>query len=245
MLDIEFTPSNVAVLKPRGALSAADFTRLSEAIDQQTATAGAAPSLVIDAGQLPHWDSLDALGKHLRFVQDHHRLVRKVAVAGDNLALKTLPHVADLFIDAKIRRFPHAKLGDAIEWAGAEGDHPGGFDLIAGLPDDVIGLDVHGIITSQDYRDMLVPLVEERLKAHGKLKALAVLGPGFISYSEGAALDDLRLGFSHWNDFTRAAIVTDITWLRTATRLFAPLMKCEVKVFDMAGLDEAKAWISA
>jgi len=135
------------------------------------------------------------------------------------------------------------KIAAAREWVRDDDDHPGRFETIEGLPGDVVALKVSGIVTSQDYRDMLVPLVEAKLKAHDKLKFLVVIDDDFVSYSPEAAWDDARFGLGHWADFGRIAVVTDIGWIRTATRLFAPLMPGELHIFALDELEDAKRWI--
>ncbi|HEY1593118.1 MAG TPA: STAS/SEC14 domain-containing protein [Solirubrobacteraceae bacterium] len=42
----------------------------------------------------------------------------------------------------------------------------------------------------------------------------------------------------------RSAIVTDIEWMARATRLFRWLIPGEARVFRLAELDEAKAWVA-
>lgn len=42
----------------------------------------------------------------------------------------------------------------------------------------------------------------------------------------------------------RSAIVTDIDWMARATRLFAWMIPGEARVFPLAALDEAKAWVA-
>lgn len=243
MIGIEFPFANVVELTPEGALTEADFDHLSEAIDGYINQHDAAPNLLIHPRGIPHWASLAALHRHLSFVKEHHRLVKKVAIVGDVGLLTVLPQLFDLFVSAKIRHFPEEKIAAAREWVQQAEDHPGRFELIDGLPSDVVALRVSGIITAQDYRDMLVPLVEAKLKEHDKLKFLVVVDDSFISYSPEAAWDDTRFGFSHWADFGRIAVVTDIGWIRTAARLFAPLMQAELHIFALDELEDAKSWI--
>lgn len=243
MIDIDLSQPTVAVLKPEGALSAADFDALRAAIDGHINRTDIVPNLVIDASHLPHWDSLAALEKHLKFVRDHHRVVKKVAIVGDSPILSVVPALVDHFVGAKVRRFPTDKMAKAKEWANAVDDDPGRFDVIDDLPRDVVALKAVGIITAQDYRDTLVPLVEAKLKEHDKLKFLIVLGEEYATYAADAAWDDTRFGIAHWGDFSRIALVTDIGWMTSATKLFAPLMGAEVAVFPVAELEEAKSWI--
>ncbi|MEZ5449238.1 MAG: STAS/SEC14 domain-containing protein [Thiolinea sp.] len=87
--------------------------------------------------------------------------------------------------------------------------------------------------------------MKEKLERHDKLNLLAVLGDEFGSYTAGAMWDDARLGFMHFTDFGKIALVTDIGWLRTSCKLLAPLMPAELQVFDEAQLEEAKGWVKS
>lgn len=243
MIGIDFPFDNVVALTPEGALTTEDFDRVAQAVDGHINAHDRVPNILVHVRGIPHWASLSAMSRHFHFVKEHQRLVKKVALVGDVGLLGMLPPLIDHFVGAKLRHFPEEKIAAASEWVRADEDHPGRFEAIVGLPGDVVALKVSGIITSQDYRDMLVPLVEEKLKTHDKLKFLVVVDDDFISYSPEAAWDDARFGFSHWADFGRIAVVADIGWIRTAARLFAPLMPAELHIFALDELDDAKSWI--
>lgn len=51
-------------------------------------------------------------------------------------------------------------------------------ELISGLPDEVVGFEGVGEVTSDDYKGTLIPAVEAALAAHGKIRLLYVLGDG-------------------------------------------------------------------
>ncbi|WP_305098448.1 STAS/SEC14 domain-containing protein [Croceibacterium aestuarii] len=243
MIEIDLSDSEIVTLRPHGRLSEEDFTNLAKAIDERINETDRVPNLVIRVDGLPHWDSIGALARHFHFVQVHQKVVRKVAIVGDSPLLAFAPEIADHFVAARIRRFPAGKLAEAQAWARAEGDDSGHFEEIEGLPRDVIALRAVGVITGDDYRDTLMPMVEERLKTHDKLKCLIVLGEEYATYTGDAAWADLRLGLSHWNTFTRMALVTDIGWMAKAARLFSPLMPLEVEVFGLDAIEDAKSWI--
>jgi hypothetical protein len=243
MIGIDFPFDNVVALSPQGALTEEDFDRVAQAIDRHINERDIVPNILVHVRDIPHWASLSAMSRHFHFVKEHQRLVKKVALVGDVGLLGVLPPLIDHFVGAKVRHFPEEKIDAAREWVRSDEDHPGRFETIEGLPSDVVALKVSGIITAQDYRDMLVPLVEGKLKNHDKLKCLILIDNDFISYSPEAALDDARFGFSHWTDFGRIAVVTDIGWIRTATRLFAPLMPAELHIFALDELEDAKSWI--
>ncbi|MCT2559846.1 STAS/SEC14 domain-containing protein [Tsuneonella sp. YG55] len=243
MIDIDLTHPEVVVLRPEGALTEDDFAALAKAIDTQINETDIVPNLVIRVDRLPHWDSLGALSRHFHFVKTHGKIVRKVAIVGDSPLLALAPEIADHFVAARIRHFPAAKFEDARAWARAEKDDPGRFEEIGGLPRDVVALRAIGVITADDYRETLVPLIEARLQDHEKLKCLIVLDGAFATYTGGAAWEDAKLGFRHWDAFSRVALVSDIGWIVKATRLFAPIMPCAVRTFPLAELDAAKDWI--
>lgn len=243
MIDIDLSQPDIVTLRPEGVLSEADFAALAKAIDTRINETDTVPNLVLRVDSLPHWDSLGALARHLHFVKVHGKIVKKVAVVGDSPLLALAPEIADHFIAARTQWFPAHKFEDARAWARAEKDDPGRFEEIKGLPRDVVGLRAVGVITAEDYRDTLVPLIESRLKEHDKLKCLIVLGDDFAAYTGGAAWEDAKLGLRHWNAFSRAALVTDIGWIVKATRLFAPVVPCAVKIFPLAELEAAKSWV--
>lgn len=243
MIDLDLSDPQLAVIAPQGALSEADFTKLAGAIDDHINATDSVPALVIVVDKLPHWDSIAALTSHFHFVQVHHQLVRKVAIVGDSPLLSVAPEIANRFVEAKVRRFPAAKLEEAKAWARAEADDPGHFELIDGLPSDVIALRLVGVITAADYRDMLVPLMEKKLAEHDKLKCLLVVGDDYATYSAGAAWEDAKFDLGHLTDFRRIALVTDVAWMANTAKLFRPLLPYELAVYPMAELDAAKSWI--
>lgn len=243
MIDIDTTHPGIVILRPEGALSEKDFAELGKTIDTHINETDSVPNLVIRVDKLPHWESLGALSRHLDFVKVHSKIVQKVAVVGDSPLLKLAPEVADHFVEAKVRRFPVKKFEDAKAWALAAGDDPGRFEVIEGLPRDVVAVRAVGIITGDDYRETLLPLVDEKLKEHDMLKLLFVMGDEYATFSGDAAWEDTKFDFKHLRDFSRIAVVTDVNWVARTMKIFAPILPYALKVFSMAELEEAKSWI--
>jgi hypothetical protein len=243
MIDIDLSDPDLVILTPHGALSESDFDAVAKAVDARINETDKVPNLVVRLDSLPHWDSIGALARHFHFVREHQKIIAKVAVVGDSPLLSVLPEIADQLVKAKIRRFPAAKLVEAKAWARAAADDPGRFEEIEGLPGDVVALRAVGIITAQDYRDTLIPLVKEKLKTHDKIKCLIVLGEEYATYSGDAAWSDMKFGVGHVRDFSRAAMVTDIGWITRAAKLFMPLMPFAFETFPLAELENAKEWI--
>ncbi|MBK1620357.1 hypothetical protein CKO42_18315 [Lamprobacter modestohalophilus] len=108
--------------------------------------------------------------------------------------------------------------------------------------DHVIALQASGTVTAADYEETVVPAVESALQAHKKLRLLYQLGPDFERFEAGAMWEDAKVGLSHLAAWERVAVVTDVDWLRTATKVFGFAMPGEVRVFSNAEFDAALAW---
>ncbi len=114
---------------------------------------------------------------------------------------------------------------------------------IPGLPDTAIGFEATGHVTDADYKERMIPVLEKAIADKGKVSFLYVLGATFDGYEPAAMWDDTLFGFKHLKDFQKVAVVTDHTVYAGAVRLFAPMMPFETRVFPLAELDAAKAWL--
>jgi hypothetical protein len=110
----------ILLLKPDGALRAEDFTALAGTVDPYLEQHGELKGLMIEAPSFPGWDSFAALLSHLRFVRDHHRRIRRVAVVSDSTFLTVAPKIASHFVSAQLRTFDAADRAAAIAWIEAE-----------------------------------------------------------------------------------------------------------------------------
>ncbi len=142
-----------------------------------------------------------------------------------------------------LKGFPADALDEALAWVAARGDEPAHVTLMAGLPDDTVGVSVSGVIDAEDYAQTIVPAIDAALARHEKINLIYQVGAEFESFTPGALLSDTRLGTSHLTRFRKVAVVTDIPWMRGATRVFAPLVPAEVRVFADRELEAAKAWV--
>jgi SpoIIAA-like len=108
------------------------------------------------------------------------------------------------------------------------------------LPEGVIGFEASGKLTAEDYRDVVLPVLQ-RAAAAGEVRFVIVM-PEFHGMSGGALWQDLKVGVEHLRAWKRIALVTDIDWMRYATELFGWMTPGEVKVFRLEQRDEAIAW---
>jgi SpoIIAA-like len=111
---------------------------------------------------------------------------------------------------------------------------------LSDLPAGVIGFESSGKIQAEDYRDVVLPVLE-RAAAAGEVRFVIVMRD-FGGMSGGAVWQDLKVGIEHLRAWKRIALVTDITWIRDMTSLFGWMTPGEVKTFHLTELDEAVAW---
>ena len=117
MIEVQlFRDEGVAVVIPSGALAAADFAEIAALVDPYIEANGELKGLMIVADRFPGWESLGALIDHVRFVRDHHKLVRRIAVVSDGATLTILPQLARHFVKAEVRHFPSAEPDAAMAW---------------------------------------------------------------------------------------------------------------------------------
>jgi hypothetical protein len=102
-----------------------------------------------------------------------------------------------------------------------------------------------GKLTDADYKEVLIPEIEEIIKQSGKAKVLLYLPGVFAGWEAHAAWDDAKFGLRHRNDFEKLAVVGGAKWMEWATKIAAHFMKGEVKTFPEEHLREALDWIRA
>ena len=117
--------TGVLVVEVTEPLRAQDFDALAATADAWLATHEALPGIVLHAQAFPGWENVGGMLGHLRFVRDHHRAVRRVALAVDGTIADLAPRLAQHFVQAELRHFGRDELDDALAWAaGPDGRHP-------------------------------------------------------------------------------------------------------------------------
>jgi hypothetical protein len=116
--------SGVLVVEVAAPLRAQDFDALAATADAWLATHEVLAGVVVHAREFPGWENFASMLRHLRFVRDHHRQVRRVALAADGTLADLAPHLAEHFVRAEIKRFAHDRIDTALAWAGESGPEP-------------------------------------------------------------------------------------------------------------------------
>jgi hypothetical protein len=110
------------------------------------------------------------------------------------------------------------------------------------LPDGVIGFEASGRLEAGDYRDVLLPAVEQAA-ADGDVRMVIVISD-FDGLSAEAMWEDLKMGVQNLRAWKRTALVTDIDWMSNMIAIFGWMTPGEVKHFPLGERDAAIAWAS-
>ena len=110
------TAHSILLVRPKSALDTTDFVELAKAVDPHIEATGDLAGIIINAPAFPGWDSFGAMVNHFRFVRDHHKHVKKVALVTDSHLGDVAEHLASHFVSAEIRHFPGEQLDQARQW---------------------------------------------------------------------------------------------------------------------------------
>ena len=117
------------------------------------------------------------------------------------------------------------------------------FKKIKNAPPHVVAFDAIGRVSDKDYRTVLIPAIEDKLKHQTNARVLMRFGPEFDGYTARAIIDDTVFGLRHTENFQRLAVVTNVPWIRYAVALFRPLVSGRTKLFALDEETEALDWI--
>lgn len=112
--------TGIVSVAPEGTLKKSDFNAAAAAIDPYIEQQGKLNGLFIETKAFPGWDSFGSMISHLRFVRDHHRKIKRVALATDSPIGNFAEHVASHFVAAEIKTFAYNERDQARLWLTGE-----------------------------------------------------------------------------------------------------------------------------
>ena len=117
MIDYDLdTAHSIVVVRPKSRLDKDDFVKLAEAVDPQIETTGDLAGVIFEAPSFPGWENFGAMVSHFRFVRDHHKHVKKIAVVTDSALGNVAERLASHFVSAEIKHFPAGQTEAARQW---------------------------------------------------------------------------------------------------------------------------------
>ena len=118
-------------------------------------------------------------------------------------------------------------------------------ERLNGLPEGVEGVKAVGKVSKDDYERVYEPMLEDARRSGRRLRLLYQFGPEFQGFTPSGAWEDAKVGLRSFDAFDGCAIVTDITWIGEAARLFRFMMPCPVRSFSNRELEQAGQWLSS
>ena len=116
--------------------------------------------------------------------------------------------------------------------------------VISGLPNKVLGFEVSGVVTAEDYETVIIPAVDAADTGGTKLRMLYYITPAFEKFDVGAMWDDAKVGLKHLTSWEKVAVVTDIGWIGSAIKVFGFAIPGHFRVFADRDLADAKVWLA-
>jgi tRNA U38,U39,U40 pseudouridine synthase TruA len=117
MISLEINKiDGIVIIEPSGALEQSDFEELTKEIDDYIHARGVVNGIIIHTKAFPGWEDFSAFQHHMKFVKDHHRKIKRVAVVTDSKVGSIVPHIAKHFVSADIKHFEYESMASARTW---------------------------------------------------------------------------------------------------------------------------------
>ncbi len=107
---------NYCLIEPQGPLSKEDFAAIASQIDPVIESEGALDGLIIKTRDFPGWQGLGDIIEHFRFVKNHHRVIKNIALVTDAGVGERLPGIVGHFVEAEVKHFEFDNYEAAVEW---------------------------------------------------------------------------------------------------------------------------------
>lgn len=117
-------------------------------------------------------------------------------------------------------------------------------EILTDVPANVAGFRAVGEVTKDDFKTVVLPIVDEIVIRTGELNYLMIIDTELKNWTAGAWVQDAMLGIQELTKWNRAAIVTDSEALNTFVDIFSVLVPGEFKGFLLEELPQAVRWVS-
>ncbi|SDQ10662.1 SpoIIAA-like [Chryseobacterium soldanellicola] len=114
--------------------------------------------------------------------------------------------------------------------------------IIPEAPENVAAFNATGDVTREDFENLVIPHVKEKVDQYNELNYLLYLDTDLDNFTMGAWLQDALLGLKNLTKWNRTAIVTDKEGVQNFTDIFSVLMPGEFKSFPKENLYNALYW---
>jgi hypothetical protein len=107
---------NYCLIEPQGPLTKDDFAAIAGQIDPIIDNQGPLDGLIVKTREFPGWEGLGDVIAHFRFVKNHHRSIKKIALVTDAKIAEIFPVIVDHFVKAEVKHFNFDDFDEAVAW---------------------------------------------------------------------------------------------------------------------------------
>ena len=118
-------------------------------------------------------------------------------------------------------------------------------EIVDGFPEGVIAIAARQHVIATDYDNALIPLVEEALETHRKIRLYYELDKEFSGVDAGSIFKYMSSWARYLLHWERIAVVTSSVWVWMGMSVFRLLMPGRFKLFRARHADQARGWISS
>ena len=106
----------IVIIEPSSPIEHSDFENLTREVDKQIAEKSTLEGILIHAKSFPGWENFGTFIEHVKFVKQHHKKIKRVAIVTDSKVLTIAPNIAEHFVSAEIRHFDYDEMDAAKQW---------------------------------------------------------------------------------------------------------------------------------
>ena len=110
------TETGVLILHPDDKLSKEDFVEVAKEIDPYIEEHGKLNGVMIELRQSLGWEKLSDMIAHFKFIRDHHKDIKRVAVVSDEESSSLMPSMVSHFVSAEVKHFSPDDKAVAAAW---------------------------------------------------------------------------------------------------------------------------------
>lgn len=102
---------------------------------------------------------------------------------------------------------------------------------------------IDGKLTREDYDRVIGPM-QAFIDAHGTVRVIEIV-ESFSGFDPAVLIPGIKFDIKNLSHISRVAIVSDIGWFSPLVRAASAITAVEMRMFEMAQLDEAREWAQA
>ncbi len=108
--------TKIVTLQPHGALKKEDFDNAVKVIDPFIEEYGKLNGVIIYTETFPGWEDFAAFNRHLKFIKNHHKEIKKLAFVTDSMVGEFGELLSSHFVQAVVKSFAFDEISKAKEW---------------------------------------------------------------------------------------------------------------------------------